>query len=164
MTPSPSTDTQRSVSTRRDYRRRARNTRYPSRTMRIRAWMAFTAAACFACSVLFDAATSIADDIETGAKRLESSNERELTIVHIPQASRSDCADSYRVQFTRDSLIGVWCYAPDDPTKVVSSHTTTYHLNYVDVPETTIVDKKKGEPLSIELTKSPGKPQVQRVF
>ena len=122
------------------------------------------ALALWACSVLFDAATSIADDIETGSKRLSGSPDRELTIVHMPQASRGDCADSYRVQFTRDSLIGVWCYAPDDPTKVVSSHTTTYHLNYVDVPETTIVDKKRGEPLSIELEKAPGKPVVKHVF
>jgi len=117
-----------------------------------------------ACSVLLDAATSIADDIETGAKRLQSSSDAELTIVHTPKASRSDCADAYRVQFTRDSLIGVWCYAPDDPSKVVSSHTTTYHLNYVDVPETTILDKKKGEALSIELEKTGGKPVVKRVF
>ncbi|HTO55498.1 MAG TPA: hypothetical protein VMR50_19095 [Myxococcota bacterium] len=117
-----------------------------------------------ACSVLFDAATSIADDIETGAKQLKSSSDSELTIVHTPKASRSDCADAYRVQFSRDSLIAVWCYAPGDPTKVVSSHTTTYHLNWVDVPETTIVDKKKGEPLSIELVKGADKPIVKRVF
>jgi hypothetical protein len=117
-----------------------------------------------ACMVFFDAATSIAYDIESGAHRLESSPETELTIVHTPRTAWGDCADAYRVQFSRDSLIGVWCYAPDDPTKVVSSHVTTYHLNYVDVPETTIVDKKKGEPLSIELTKSTGKPVVKRVF
>jgi outer membrane lipoprotein-sorting protein len=122
------------------------------------------AAPLWACSVFFDAATSIADDIETGAKRLERSSDSELTIVHTPKRSRSDCADAYRVQFTRDSLIGVWCYAPDDPTKVVSSHVTTYHLNYVEVPETTIVDKKRGEPLSIELVKTSGKPVVKRVF
>lgn len=126
--------------------------------------VAFAAAALFGCALLFDAATSIADDIETGAKQLESSSQSELTIVHTPRALRHDCADAYRVQFARDSLIGVWCYAPDDPTKVVSSHTTTYHLNFVDVPKTTIVDKKKGEPLSIELVKGAGKPVVERVF
>jgi outer membrane lipoprotein-sorting protein len=122
------------------------------------------AVALLACSVLLDAATSIADDIETGSKKLRSSSDSELTIVHTPHASRSDCADAYRVQFSRDSLIAVWCYAPDDPTRVVSSHTTTYHLNFVDVPDTTIVDKKKGEPLSIELVKGADKPIVRRVF
>jgi hypothetical protein len=126
--------------------------------------VALALAVCFACSLLFDAATSIADDIETGSKQLRSSSDSELTIIHTPQVSRSDCADAYRVQFSRDSLIAVWCYAPDDPTQVVSSHTTTYHLNWVDVPETTIVDKKKGESLSIELVKGAGKPVVKRVF
>lgn len=57
----------------------------------------------------------------------------------------------------------VWCYAPDSATEVVSSHGTTYHLRLVDVPETTIVDKQRGEPLSIEFEHGPGKSVVRRV-
>src|SRR5882672_7531077 len=41
---------------------------------------------------------------------------------------------------------------------------TTYHLNLVQVPETIIVDKKRGEALSIELARGSGKPAVKWVF
>ena len=41
---------------------------------------------------------------------------------------------------------------------------TTYHLNFVQVPETIIVDKKRGEALSIELARGSGKPAVKWVF
>jgi hypothetical protein len=134
-----------------------------SALLRIAAAAALGAALC-ACHVLDDAATSIAYDIEAGVGRLEHSSDPALTSVHAPTASRGDCADDYKVQFSRASALVVWCYAPGDPEKVASSHTTTYHLNYVDVPETTIVDKKRGDPLSIEIAKSPGKPVVRRVF
>ena len=117
-----------------------------------------------ACSILEDAATAIANDLEAGAGRFERSTDAATTIVHVPSARRGGCADDYRVQFSRASSLVVWCYAPGDDTKTVSSHTTTYHLNYVDVPETIIVDKKRGESLSIELAKGAGKPVVKRVF
>jgi hypothetical protein len=46
----------------------------------------------------------------------------------------------------------------------VSSHATTYHLRFVDVPEQTVLQKRAGEPVTIELQKTSGKPIVVRAF
>ena len=115
------------------------------RRRRARAAAALLAASLAACSLFEDAATAIAYDLEAGVGPFERSNDATTTIVHVPSARRGGCADDYKVQFSRASALVVWCYAPGDPEKTVSSHTTTYHLNYVDVPETIIVDKKRGD-------------------
>lgn len=115
------------------------------------------------CSDFFDAATAIADDIESGIGAFNHSSGQTTTIVHTPTASRGGCADGYRVQFSAASALVVWCRAPGSTTESVSSHTTTYHLNYVDVPQTTIVDKEAGQPLTLDIAKGPGKPIVTGV-
>jgi hypothetical protein len=59
------------------------------------------------------------------------------------------------VQFSKASALVIWC--EDSKTgEVTSSHTTTYHLNFVKVPKTYVLDKKAGDPLVIELTKTNG--------
>ncbi len=126
---------------------------------------AVLAALICACGDAFtDAATAIAFDLEAAAGPFEQSSAAVTTIVHVPSARRGKCADDYRVQFSRASALVVWCGAPGNPSETLSSHTTTYHLIFVQVPETIIVDKKRGESLSIELAKGPGKPAIERVF
>jgi hypothetical protein len=114
------------------------------------------------CSWFRDPATSLVLVIERGANQLESSPSFKATIVHPPNSS--DCPDAYRVELVQQGALTVSCFATDDPTKVVSSHTSDLHLKHVDVRETTTVDKKRGEPLSIEIAKSAGKPVIERVF
>lgn len=106
-------------------------------------------------------ATAIANDIESQVKGAASGT---TLLVHRTTKQRGGCADAYKVQFSRDAGMVVWCYAPGNTTEVVSSHSTTYHLRFVDVPETTIVDKPKGEPLRIEIERGAGKPVVRRVW
>ena len=57
----------------------------------------------------------------------------------------------------------VWCKSADGKTNV-ASHTTTYHLRYVDVPEQINLEKHAGEPLTIELQQTSGKPKVVRAY
>lgn len=57
----------------------------------------------------------------------------------------------------------IWCCAPGSATETVSSHSTTYHLRFVEVPETTILDKKRGESLAIDLVRGGGKPMVAAI-
>jgi hypothetical protein len=116
------------------------------------------------CDALTDAATAIAYDIEAHAARFAASGEATSTLLHVPQARRGGCADTYRVQFSQAAGLVVWCRAPGSATGTVSSHITTCHLRFVDVPATTIVDKSKGEPLSIAFEKGPGKAVVVKVW
>jgi len=126
---------------------------------------AFLIAPLTAClDFLTDAATAIAYDIESHTASFARSNAAMATLVHVPKSSRGGCEDGYRVQFTRASSLVVWCRAPGSTAQSVSSHTTTYHLRFVDVSETIIVDKRRGEPLSIEIAKGPHKPVVRRVW
>ena len=113
---------------------------------------------------LADAATAIAYDIESHTERFARSGATTTTLVHVPKASRGGCTDGYRVQFSRAAGLVVWCWAPGSTTESVSSHITTYHLRFVEVSETIIVDKPRGEPLSIEITKGRHKPVVGKVW
>jgi hypothetical protein len=108
------------------------------------------------CSWFADPATSLVLVLEKGAAQLESSPAFKATIVHPPNSS--DCPGAYRVRLEQQGPLTVWCEGSP------ASHTTTQHLETVDVRETTTVDKKAGEPLSFEIAKSAGKPVIERVF
>ena len=110
---------------------------------------------------LTDAATAIAYDIEEAVG--SGNGSATTTLVHVPKTRRGGCENDYRVQFSRDAALVVWCRAAGSSTESVSSHSTTYHLRFVTVPETLIVDKKKGESLSIELATAAGKPAIVAV-
>lgn len=126
--------------------------------------LALAAALATACDeFLVDAATAIAYDIERQAGSFARSGAERATIVHIPSSSRAGCKDDYRVQFSGSSALVIWCRAPGSATETVSSHSTTYHLRFVEVPETTILDKKRGESLTIDLMRGSGKPVVTAV-
>ena len=118
-----------------------------------------------ACSddFLTDSATRAAYDLEKAADTLQRSSASTYTLVHRPKASPEGCSHDYSFQLSRQSSLLVWCKSADGATNV-SSHTTTYHLRFVDVPEQTNLSKRAGEPITIELQKTSGKPKVLRAY
>ena len=66
-------------------------------------------------------------------------------------------------QLSRQSSMLMWCKSPNGERNV-ASHTTTSHLRYVDVPEQINLEKRTGEPITIELQKTLGKPVVVRAY
>ncbi len=98
-----------------------------------------------------DGATRIAYRLESEVKQLGSANGQSHTFSYIPKGGYDDCSEAYDVQFSERSALVVWCKGAGGET--VSSHTTTYHLNFVKVPRTWNVEKRAGEPMRIELTR-----------
>lgn len=115
--------------------------------------------ACLALSAMLygctDGATRIAYDIESGVGAFQRSDARTHVIRHVPESAPDGCADAYTVQFSANSSLLIWCREPGGG-KVTSSHTTTYHLRFVKVPQTFKLDKAAGEPTLIELAKEDG--------
>ena len=109
-----------------------------------------------------DGATRIAYDIESGVAAFRRSEAKTTSIRHIPEARPDGCADAYTVQFSASSALVIWCKKPDG-SGVQSSHTTTYHLRFVDVPQTFKLDKGAGEPTIIDLAKENGRVVVTAV-
>ena len=112
-----------------------------------------------ACS---DGATRIAYDIESGVTAFLRSDARTASIRHVPEARPDGCAGAYTVQFTAKSALVIWCKTPDG-VGVHGSHTTTYHLRFVDVPKTYKLDKGAGEATIIDLPKESGRVVVTAV-
>jgi hypothetical protein len=126
--------------------------------------VALTSLGLAACSdFMTDSATRAAYDLEKAADTLQRSSASTYTLVHRPKASPEGCSHGYSVQLSRQSSLVVWCKSADGATNV-ASHTTTYHLRYVDVPEQINLEKHAGEPLTIELQQTSGKPKVVRAY
>lgn len=108
-----------------------------------------------------DAATRIAYDIESGVAAFARSSAAQTTIRHVPHAFPEGCAGRYRVQLSANSALVVWCRgAMDHDDSGSSSHITTYHLRFVEVPRKFVVDKAAGEVTFIDLEKREGKAVV----
>lgn len=105
---------------------------------------------------LTDAATRIAYDIESGAKRVGPAEGSRFTLEHRTPSKRGECGGSYKVQLDKVGAIIVWCREPGG-ANVVSSHSTSYHSRFVDTPHTYILEKKAGEGLLIELERQNGR-------
>ncbi len=117
-----------------------------------------------ACSdFLTDSATRAAYDLEKAADAMQRASASTYTLVHRPKASPEGCSHDYSFQLSRQSSLLVWCKSADGTTNV-ASHATTYHLRYVDVPEQIRLEKRAGEPVTIELQKAGGKPKVVRAY
>ena len=115
-----------------------------------------------ACSdFLTDSATRAAYDLEKAADVMQLTSASTYTLVHRPKASPEGCSHAYSFQLSRQSSLLVWCKSADGTTNV-ASHATTYHLRYVDVLEQIRLEKRAGEPVTIELEKTSGKPKVVR--
>ena len=98
-----------------------------------------------------DGATRIAFRLESEAKQLRSSGMQNHAFGYVPKGGFDDCSGAYDVQFSERSALVVWCKGAGGET--VSSHGTTYHLNFVKVPRTWNVEKRAGEAMRIELTR-----------
>jgi hypothetical protein len=126
--------------------------------------VALTSLGLAACSdFMTDSATRAAYDLEKAADTLQRSSASTYTLVHRPKASPEGCSHDYSFQLSRQSSLLVWCKSADGKTNV-ASHTTTYHLRYVDVPEQVRLEKRAQEPVTIELQKTSGKPKVVRAY
>ena len=115
------------------------------------------------CSDLWtDSATRAAYDLEEAASATQRSSAQTYTLVHRPKASPEGCSHDYSFQLSQSALL-MWCKSAEG-TSNVASHATTYHLRYVDVPEQINLEKRAGEPVTIELQKTSGKPKVLRAY
>lgn len=112
-----------------------------------------------ACS---DGATRIAYEIESGVAAFQRSAAKTTSLRHVPEAWPDGCAGAYTVQFTAKSALVIWCRKPDG-VEVQGSHITTYHLRFVDVPQTFKLDKGAGEPTFVDLAKDGGRVVVTAV-
>ena len=116
-------------------------------------------AACLALAGLLsactDGATRIAYDIESAVQAFQRSVDTTHTIRHVPERMPDGCGDAYTVQFSASSSLVIWCKRSGSG-EVTSSHATTYHLRFVEVPRTFKLDKAAGEPTIIELAKADG--------
>ena len=113
------------------------------------------------CDDWTDAATRIAFDIEAGADRLGTSAGARHTIEHATPSRAGECTGPYKVQLDKVGALIVWCF--DGAGRTVSSHSTSYHSRYIDVPRTWLVEKAAGESLWIELERRGGRAVVVRV-
>lgn len=113
--------------------------------------------------VLTDSATRAAYDLEKAAEAMQRSAAVTYTLVHRPKASPEGCSHAYSFQLSRQSSMLMWCKSPKGETNI-ASHATTYHLRYVDVPEQINLEKRAGEPITIELQETLGKPVVVRAY
>jgi hypothetical protein len=107
---------------------------------------------CAGCS---DGATRIAYDIESAVADFQRTAASRYSIRHLPEAEPDGCGGAYTVQFTADSSLVIWC-RKSGSGEVASSHTTTYHLRFVQIPQTFRIDKAAGEATIIDLAKQGG--------
>jgi len=128
------------------------------------ALVALTLGALVACGdFLTDSATRVANDLQKAVESMQRSSASTYTLVHRPKPSPEGCLHDYSFQLSRQSSMLVWCKSPNGE-KNVSSHTTTSHLRYVDVPEQINLEKRAGEPITIVLQKTLAKPVVVRAY
>ncbi len=102
-----------------------------------------------ACDIATDPATRLAYDIESGAKRLGDEAGATYTVSHATPSKPGECTGPYKLQLDDVGAIFIWC--KDAVGETVSSHSTTYHSNFVDSPKTFLLDKGAGEVLAIDL-------------
>lgn len=124
-------------------------------------------------SACTDAATRVAYDIESGTGKLGSPDGARAEIRHTPRRWPEGCAGSYtlrigqgasdnlghnnfRIRGNSDGLL-VRCYASDGN---LHAWGTTYHLRFVEVPETVQIEKKAGETTVIDVERRSGKALV----
>jgi len=102
-----------------------------------------------------DAATRIAYQIEESTQDFQNSPAQKITINHLPKSLPEGCSSSYTLQFSKNSSLVIWCKS-ELLGKTTASYGTTYHLRFVKVPETLVVDKREGEAALIDLEKQNG--------
>jgi len=126
--------------------------------------LAFSTGACT------DAATRVAYDIESGTGKLASHEGARVEIPHDPRRWPEGCAGSYILRIAKGAAenlghdnfhirpnsgsLSVRCYGSSGNR---TAWTTTYHLRFVDVPETVEIEKKADEVVFIEVERRSGR-------
>jgi hypothetical protein len=105
---------------------------------------------------LTDAATRIAYDLEEGAGKVRGAEGARHTIVHRTPSKSGECTGPYKVQLDRVGALVIWCYDASGQA-TVSSHSTSYHGRFVETPQTYLLDKRAGDPLTIDLERRGGR-------
>lgn len=106
------------------------------------------------CGDWTDAATRIAFDLKSGAASLGAQEGAAYVVRHAP-ARAGECMGPFKVQFDQVGALVIWC--KDAEGNTLSSHSTSYHSNYVDTAETMILDRPAGAELSIRLERRHGR-------
>lgn len=120
-----------------------------------------------------DAATRVAYDIQSGAGKLGAREGERVEIRHVPSRWPEGCAGSYTLQIGKGSAtaegnnnfhinpgaegLSVRCFNSSGNAHAWS---TTYHLRFVDVPETVNVEKQGGEAAVVEVERKAGRAVV----
>lgn len=120
-----------------------------------------------------DAATRVAYDIESGAKKLAAGDGARIEIRHVPSRWPEGCAGSYTLHLGKGSATAegngnfhinrdadgllVRCFNSSGNPHAWS---TTYHLRFVDVPEAVQIEKQSGEAAVIEVERKAGRAVV----
>jgi hypothetical protein len=123
-----------------------------------------------ACS---DAATRVAYDIESGTRSLGAAEGAHIDIRHVPSRWPDGCAGSYTLHLGKGSAtadgngnfhtnrdadgLSVRCFNSSGNPHAWG---TTYHLRFVDVPQTVEIEKQGGEAAVIEVERKSGRPVV----
>lgn len=112
------------------------------------------------CDIFTDAATRLAYDIESAAKKLKNHGDR-FTLRHETPSKRGECSGPYTVQLDKVGALVIWC--KDENGEILSSPGTSYHRRFVQTPETHYLNKEAGETLVIELEQQGSKAVIVKV-
>ena len=110
------------------------------------------AVACLLLAGCTDGATRIAAELEASAAAMRKSGATTSSLHHVPEKDPEGCAAAYTIQLSQNAGMLIWC-KDTVGGPATSSHMTTSHLRYVDVPQTWIVDKAAGETTLIDLAR-----------
>jgi hypothetical protein len=123
----------------------------------------------FYTSACSDAATRVAYDIESGRGKLASHEGARVEIPHDPRRWPEGCTGSYRLRIEKGAAEnlghGNFRIRPNSGSLSVgcgstgnwTGRTTSYHLRFVDVPETVEIEKEGDEVVFIEVERRSGR-------
>lgn len=112
------------------------------------------------CFMITDGATRLAYDIESGASKLHNSNQERIEVVHRPRSTPDGVRGPYEImlqyslEHPKKGGTLVVAGLDDQGSRVQGSvWTTSYHLNFVRVPQDLVIRKAKHAPTVIVLHK-----------
>lgn len=108
------------------------------------------------CDAFTDGATRLSAQIVSEAAALQRGRDARITVVHRPERiGNTGCAEAYTVQFDKVGALVIWCKA-SATGKTTHSHSTSSHAREVDTRETWVIDKARGEALTIDIARGAG--------
>jgi hypothetical protein len=109
------------------------------------------------CVLLTDGATRLAYDLESASRTLRRSEAQTLSFVHQPASWPDGVTGEYEVvlqESLHHPVSGGALLVGDLRTRSYANWGTSYHLNFVRVPEPLQIRKSKGESVTVELRKN----------